>query len=144
VCWAGDSRAYVYRAGALIQLTRDHTAAAEAAADSDDPLVHLTPVDGITRAVGGDDEFELDYTSDQILEGDRFLLCSDGLYTALPEKGLLDCLQYATPEEASRALIDAARKADARDNITAVVVDIIAAQRAGLQQPGDLTPPLRA
>jgi serine/threonine protein phosphatase PrpC len=131
VFWAGDSRAYVYRAGALTRLTRDHTVAAEATAELDGPLLDLVAAgDEITRAVGGDDVLQLDTASDLIADGDRFLLCSDGLYSALSEAQMARCLQYDTPEEASRALVEAACEAGAPDNVTAVVVVV-----RGLEQP---------
>lgn len=125
VFWAGDSRAYQYRGGSLAQLTRDHTVAAETDAEQRVSLAALvTAGDEITRAVGGDDVLELDYASGLVAEQDRFLLCSDGLYNALGETQMLHHLQQNTPEEACRALIEAACSAGAPDNVTAVVVDI--------------------
>jgi type VI secretion system protein ImpM len=119
VSWAGDSRAYVWRDNVLLQLTRDHTVA-----DDGSPELISAPSGEITRAVGGHDELELDHLADLIAAGDRFLLCSDGLYAALDEPALTACLRQGSAQEASNALIDAARAAGARDNITAVVVDV--------------------
>lgn len=125
VFWAGDSRAYLYRGGVLRQLTRDHTVAAQASEVLASPLLQLLAAgDEITRAVGADEVFELDLASDLIAKGDCFLLCSDGLYSALGVSQMAHCLQHATPEEASRALVEAAREAGAPDNVTAVVVTI--------------------
>jgi type VI secretion system protein ImpM len=119
VSWAGDSRAYVYRAAALVQLTRDHSVVGE------EPTEGAPSVSGeITRAVGGHDELELEQVADGVAAGDRFLLCSDGLYVALEEAALIQCLQSGTAREAANALIDTARTAGARDNITAVVIDV--------------------
>jgi type VI secretion system protein ImpM len=119
VSWAGDSRAYIYRASSLVQLTRDHSVAGE------EPTEIGPIVSGeITRAVGGHEVLELENVANGVALGDRFLLCSDGLYVALDEAVLIECLQKATAQEAANALIEAARKADARDNITAVVVDV--------------------
>ncbi|HUI60568.1 MAG TPA: type VI secretion system-associated protein TagF [Steroidobacteraceae bacterium] len=78
----------------------------------------------ITRAVGGHDVLELDRIADLAAPGDRFLLCSDGLYGALSDSVMISCLQRSTPREASAALIEAAREAGARDNVTAVIVDV--------------------
>jgi len=78
----------------------------------------------ITRAVGGHDLLELDRMADLAAPGDRFLLCSDGLYRALDEAAIVRCLQMGTPQEASAALIEAAREAGARDNVTAVIIDV--------------------
>jgi type VI secretion system protein ImpM len=119
VSWAGDSRAYVYRAESLVQVTHDHRATDE------EPLDGAPAVAGeITRAVGGHDDLELDHVADLVAPGDRFLLCSDGLYAALDEAALVECLKRTTAREACNALIDAARTAGARDNITAVIVDV--------------------
>jgi protein phosphatase len=112
-----------------MRLTRDHTVAAEATADA--PLLDLVAAgDEITRAVGGDDVLQLDIASDLIADGDRFLLCSDGLYSALSEAQMARCLQYDAPEEACRALVEAACEAGAPDNVTAVVVVV-----RGSEQP---------
>jgi serine/threonine protein phosphatase PrpC len=120
VSWAGDSRAYIWRAGALTQVTHDHSPIAEVSSE-DAPAA--APGE-ITRAVGGHDELELDHVADLVVIGDRFLLCSDGLYTTLSEAALIEGLQKPSPADAGQALIDAARAAGARDNITAVVVDV--------------------
>jgi serine/threonine protein phosphatase PrpC len=80
----------------------------------------------ITRAVGGDVDLQLDQIADTAAAGDRFLLCSDGLYRALDETSIVACLAQGTAEEASQALIGAARDAEADDNVTAVIVDIYA------------------
>jgi type VI secretion system protein ImpM len=119
VSWAGDSRAYIWRAELLLQLTHDHSAASEPSLEG-----ILAPRGEITRAVGGHDELELEHVADLVAVGDRFLLCSDGLYVTLDEPALIECLRKPSAQEASDALIEAARKAGASDNITAVVVDV--------------------
>jgi type VI secretion system protein ImpM len=125
VFWAGDSRAYLYRAGSLARLTRDHTVASEVGAESGGSLAALVVAgDEITRAVGGDEVLELDHASGSIIDRDRFLLCSDGLYSALGEVQMALHLQRETPEEASRALIEAACSAGALDNVTAVIIEV--------------------
>jgi type VI secretion system protein ImpM len=122
VQWAGDSRAYRYREAALQRLTSDHSA--EAAGGE---LVALVvPARGeITRAIGGEDQLELDVTSDVLADGDRFLLCSDGLYDALDEGAIARCLEMGgSASEVSTRLIERACAAGARDNVTAVVIDV--------------------
>ncbi len=122
VCWAGDSRAYLRHEGALTQLTRDHSVAAEPAAEHS--ATASSAQGEITRAVGGDDVLELDRAAGTVDPGDRFLLCSDGLYRALDLSTLGRLLGEGTPAQASQALIQAACRAGARDNVTAVIVDI--------------------
>jgi serine/threonine protein phosphatase PrpC len=115
----------MYRSGALTQLTRDHTVASESGMVPGDSLAALVAAgDEITRAVGGDEVLELDYASGLIVDQDRFLLCSDGLYSALGEAQLAHHLQRDSPEEASRALVEAACSAGALDNVTAVVIEV--------------------
>jgi type VI secretion system protein ImpM len=123
ISWAGDSRAYLLRSAALTQLTRDHS-----------PEQHEVAPDGsaqppgasreITRAVGGDATLQLDTITDGLAAGDRFLLCSDGLYMALDPTALLAGLAEPSAEAAVRTLMAQALTAGARDNITAVIVDV--------------------
>ena len=119
VAWAGDSRAYRSRDGNLTPLTRDHSATFE----PDETAIRAPGNTEITRAVGVEEEFELDQVSDLVADGDRFLLCSDGLYDALDGASIADIIAQGTPDEASHALIEAARAAGARDNVTAVIVE---------------------
>jgi len=125
VCWAGDSRAYLYRQQTLSQLTRDHVdTPAAATPDEHSPASIVSASGEITRAVGGADWFELDHAVDTVMADDRFLLCSDGLYGALSQSAIIACLQLATAKEASDALIAQSCHAGTRDNVTAVVIDI--------------------
>ena len=122
--WAGDSRVYLLRDGALRRLTTDHTlvqtmvdAGRITAAEAEThPRANV-----ITRAVGAD-AAELDKVIGEVLPGDRFLLCTDGLTKELPETELAALL--AVPEDMSPAelLVEAVRARGARDNVTAVVV----------------------
>ncbi|MGH8138204.1 MAG: type VI secretion system-associated protein TagF [Steroidobacteraceae bacterium] len=100
------------------------TADAAAASGAGAPAGSMAASGEITRAVGGHDELQLDRIADRVAPGDRFLLCSDGLYRALDDSALIACLQQASADEASNALISAARAAGARDNVTAVIVDV--------------------
>jgi len=82
VVWVGDSRAYVYRRGGLFQLSVDHThvqdlvdegmITAEAAIDH--PMGHV-----LTRALGVEEDIQVDVVQDSFEVGDRFVICSDGL-----------------------------------------------------------------
>lgn len=124
--WAGDSRAYLLRRGALRQITRDHSLVQElleAGAIGPDEVTNHPRGNVITRAVGAElDAFALDKVSDRLLPGDRFLLCSDGLCKTLPDDelaSLLGQIDGAPPQ----ALIDAALAANVSDNVTAVTVE---------------------
>jgi protein phosphatase/serine/threonine-protein phosphatase Stp1 len=125
--WAGDSRAYLLRAGELRQITRDHSLVQEllesGAIDPDQALNHPRG-NVITRAVGAEvDELVLDKVSDRLLPGDRFLLCSDGLCKTLPEDELARLLA-PVDGSAPQALIDAALALQASDNVTALTVAV--------------------
>jgi len=120
--WAGDSRAYLLRAGQFTRLTRDHSLVQEMVERGDlaeheaDAHPHANV---ITRAVGGEGVLDLDKVSGRIAPGDLFLLCSDGLFKALPEAEVARRLRDGDTVE---ALIGAALAAGARDNVSAVSV----------------------
>lgn len=124
--WAGDSRAYLLRDGAMTQVTRDHSLVQEmveaGAIRAEDAESHPN-ANVITRAVGSADELDLDKVSDRLLPGDRFLLCSDGLCKTLPDS--LTATLLAIPDDPAERLIQAALEHRVRDNVTAVVVDVL-------------------
>ena len=124
--WAGDSRIYLYRAGRLTQLTRDHShleaARSRHVGDSDDTLIRPR-ANLITRGLGCDDTLELDEVTIELVDGDIFLLCSDGLSNEVSELSIEQALLTGICNLACDALLDMALERDARDNITAVVVD---------------------
>jgi protein phosphatase len=124
--WAGDSRIYLYRAGHLRQLTRDHShleAARSRHISSSDDTPIRPRANLITRGLGCDDTLELDQVTIELLDGDTFLLCSDGLSNEVSELSIEQALLPGICTLACDALIDIALQSDARDNITAVVVD---------------------
>jgi type VI secretion system protein ImpM len=131
VAWAGDSRAYLFRDSELVQLTVDHSLQNHPVIATDDVL-GPTPRDGvITRAVGAEQMLRLDQVSGKARAGDRFLLCSDGLYGALDLEAVIGALGIGETQKCTQALLDAALLAGASDNVTAVVVDVQAKDRAG-------------
>lgn len=131
VSHVGDSRAYLLREGRLSRLTEDHSLAAELARGG-----IITPEQAaahprrheLTRAVGTRDARAERKTFDA-REGDRFVLCSDGLYGAVGEAQMRAVLErQEEPEGAALGLLSAA--AGAPDDATAVVVDV-GPRRAG-------------
>jgi len=120
--WAGDSRAYRMRGGALERMTRDHSLVQElvdeGTLDAAEAEAH-PQANVITRAVGAHGALDLDKVSDALRSGDRFLLCSDGLFKALPEAEIARLLGEGAGAE---ALVQAAVAQGARDNVTAVTV----------------------
>lgn len=123
----GDSRIYRLREHVLMQLTRDHTVVGEmvdkglldpSAATVDENRGYLT------RALGGAGTVEPDVQSVEVLAGDRYLLCSDGLSTMI-DHGEIEGILNSTvdPQQAADELVAAANAAGGEDNITALVVD---------------------
>lgn len=126
--WAGDSRSYLLRDGMLQQITHDHSLVQElvdaGAIRPEDAEAHPQG-NVITRAVGADvDEFVLDKASDRTMSGDRFLLCSDGLYKSLREPEIASLLADDTGVPPTQAMISAALAMKASDNVTAVAVAV--------------------
>jgi serine/threonine protein phosphatase PrpC len=119
VLWAGDSRVYRWRHNRLIQLTTDHTWAAELNLQhAEEEADHA-----ITRAVGGEGTLALDVRRDKVLLGDRYLLCSDGLTRELSDAEIAIAMAGPDVQACARKLIDTTLKAGARDNVTVVVVE---------------------
>ena len=77
----------------------------------------------LTRAVGIREKLELDLGFAEVQPGDRFLLCSDGLYNPVEPEAIGPLLAKGSPEEACAHLVDAAMAGGGRDNITVIVVD---------------------
>jgi len=123
--WAGDSRIYLYRAGRLRQLTRDHSqleAVRSRHISRSDETLARPRANLITRALGAEDTLHIDRTIVELLDGDIFLLCTDGLSNEVSELSIKQALLPGNCSLACDALIDMALGREARDNITAVVV----------------------
>lgn len=131
--WAGDSRAYLYRRGALRRLTRDHSVVQEMIDNG-----ALTPerarghpkANVITRAVGAHETLDVDGEFGVLRAGDRFLLCSDGLSSIVSEREIAERMMRAPLEAAAESLIERALARGAPDNVTVVLVSAEAAQGA--------------
>jgi serine/threonine protein phosphatase PrpC len=123
--WVGDSRAYRYRNGELVQLTRDHTEVEEMVEQGlllrEDAENHPAS-NVVTRAVGAMDELIVDLIDYEILEGDIFLLCSDGLNKEVADSEIADMLsRQASMQETGQALIDLTLSRGSRDNVSVVL-----------------------
>jgi protein phosphatase len=130
VAWAGDSRAYLLRGERLRMLTHDHTVV-QAMVDRGE--LGLTEAEGhpeahiITRAVGAADEIEVDYAAVPLVAGDRLLLCSDGLPRCVYAQDIEAILVQPEPAETTcQALLRRALAEGAPDNVSVVVVDLVA------------------
>lgn len=126
IAHAGDSRAYLVRDGALEQLTSDHSVVGELVEkgliEREDAVKHPRR-NVLTRAVGLRDEVVPDLREALPFEdGDTILVCTDGLFSMVPEPDILAILRDEEPSEACRKLVDLAKKNGGEDNVTAVVV----------------------
>lgn len=130
----GDSRVYLLRDGALSQVTTDHSVVQELITAG-----RLSPEEAeghpysnvITRAVGVSEATPPDYRAFAVRDGDRFVVCSDGLTKELTDYGIQHFLgQNADPNTAVDAMMDAALENGGRDNVTIIVLDVRAAAAA--------------
>lgn len=121
---AGDSRLYQYRDGVLSRLTRDHSVA-EIVGANDESEIDVKFRGMIVRAVGTQDEVDLERNVVEVHSGDRFLLCSDGLTRMVSDARLSEILAGGRPAESTvEEFVEAARLGGGLDNITVVLVDV--------------------
>ena len=123
--WAGDSRAYRARGGAIVQLTRDHSLVQDLVeAGEIDPADAASHPNAniITRAVGANATLVLDGITDPVLAGDVFLLASDGLTRLMTDEELLAGLQSADLEAAGDRFIETCLERGAPDNVSFVIL----------------------
>jgi PPM family protein phosphatase len=127
IAHVGDSRIYLYRAGELRQLTRDHTLDQEVVARGVDVSedLHALFRNELTRALGIEGTAEPEINPVPVRQSDIFLLCTDGLYNALAADQIAAVLQSGTAQEICERLVREANQRDAVDNITALVVRVI-------------------
>jgi PPM family protein phosphatase len=123
----GDSRVYRLSPGGLEQVTTDHSEVQEllqaGLIDREQARVHPRR-NIITRAVGSDPVLRAEHWLLPVVAGDRFLICSDGLYGELPDDLILPLLAVGDAELAAGQLVAAANDAGGRDNVSVIVVDV--------------------
>lgn len=131
VAHIGDSRVYLLRDGVMNQITKDHTFV-QTLIDSgriteEEALRH--PRRNVLMRVLGDasDEPQFDVYPLDVLPGDRFLLCSDGLCGVVPNALIEENLKVTDLDEAAGLLIDEAKEYGAPDNVTVILVEVFEA-----------------
>ena len=129
IAHVGDSRAYLLLEGTLIRVTRDHSYVEELVdageITADEARVHPNR-SVITRALGSDPAMYADHFTLHIEEGDRLILCSDGLSSMIPDSDIENiATQSSTAQICVDNLVDAALAAGGHDNVTVVVVDLV-------------------
>ena len=135
----GDSRAYLFRKGQLQQLTRDHTVAqalADGGAINQQDVRKHTRRNVLTNYLGGHGgKVKADVRWLQLEDGDRIILCSDGLSDMVEDVGIAGCLvENPEPDAAAIALTQLALRNGGKDNITVVVA------RYAIPGPGETEP----
>jgi PPM family protein phosphatase len=125
----GDSRLYLLQEGEMAQVTEDHSLVAtlekQGRLTKAEAAVH--PQRNIlTRALGIDSRVMVDSWEIRPVVGDRYLLCSDGLFNEVDDSRIAATLRrLADPKEAASELVRLANEGGGRDNITVVIVDIV-------------------
>lgn len=124
----GDSRIYLSRDDQIAQITDDHTLIAAQIREgmiTEEEARFAPHRNVITRAVGSHEYVEVDTRVVETVPGDRFLLCTDGLHGYLESDD--ETLQYLLlpPSESPRKLIELANSRGGKDNITAIVVEVL-------------------
>lgn len=131
--WAGDSRIYLRRQGRLAMLTRDHSRLEEAGAGTLPAAGQAAPRplrQYLTRAVGAQDELLLDANRISLLDGDEFLLCSDGVNKTVSDEELAALPLDGSCEATVSGLLDLCLARKATDNVTAGLVRVSALTRS--------------
>jgi protein phosphatase len=115
--------------GTLVRITHDHSYVEELVDSgqitADEARTHPSR-SIITRALGSDPDMYADHFSLEVSDGDRVILCSDGLSSMIPDSDIeAVAVSSATPQQAADNLVGAALTAGGSDNVTALVVDIL-------------------
>ena len=134
IAHVGDSRVYLMRQGQVHQLSDDHSLVNELVRrgklnpEEIDSSPYRDYKNAVTRAVGVYESVEVDTLDFDVLPGDQFLLCSDGLHAYLNDKNISLILAKPDTKEVTKQFIDLANRGGGHDNITNVVVRVAAAE----------------
>jgi hypothetical protein len=130
IAHVGDSRIYLVRKQHAHQLTEDHSLMNELVRrgkikkEDIDNSPYKQYKNAVTRAVGVYESVEVDTFDFDVLPGDNFLVCSDGLYAYLEDAEAVGFLTHPGVNEIPKKLIDKANEGGGHDNITAIVVRV--------------------
>ena len=144
IAHVGDSRIYLLRAGQVIQLTEDHSLVNElirrgrVTKEGFDTSPYKAYKNAVTRAVGVYETVQGDTFDFEILPGDQFLLCSDGLHAYLNDARIVDSLKGDDVKALPKRFIDLANAGGGHDNITAIVVRVEGAPAAAEDRAAEL------
>jgi serine/threonine protein phosphatase PrpC len=125
--WAGDCRVYLFRDGTLKQLTRDHRVVQELvdAGAIDDMTARSHPRRNVvTRAVGIENDLQLDETDGDVRAGDVFVVASDGVTSICGDSELQTLCTHSEPECAVETIVERCIARGAPDNLSIIVVQV--------------------
>lgn len=135
VAEVGDSRAYLLRGGSICQVTRDQSYVqllVDAGVLTPEQAEASPQKNIILQVMGQKDDLKVEVGRIAIRQGDRFVLCSDGLSNSLRDEEILSIAAAPAPIDAAcAALVERANKAGGEDNITVILAEVV----------GDLPPP---
>lgn len=123
--WAGDSRIYRVRNNELKRITYDHSKVQDLVDEgllTEEEAERHPEANVITRAIGASRNLFIDLDMYDVKPGDRYMLCSDGLYKEVQEDEMVDLITKGSPEDACNALIDLTLERGSRDNVSVIVV----------------------
>lgn len=121
----GDSRAYLLRDGIMTQVTNDHSMVADMVRKgvlTEEQAACHPMRNYITRAVGTEDSVDMDLYIHDRRQGDRWLICSDGLYGMVSRNELCELMRTEDLEEAADQMMKAALEGGGKDNISLVLL----------------------
>jgi serine/threonine protein phosphatase PrpC len=123
----GDSRAYLWRAGKIVQITTDHNRVGELLEDNEiteEEALASNLKNKLTRSVGGELDVRVDVFTRQIQEGDRIFLCSDGITRYMTKEQMRQLLGVKDGGSIVQRAIAYAHKRGAADNISALIIQV--------------------
>lgn len=128
VAHVGDSRAYLFHANKMQQITTDHSLVTEQVKagmiEKGDARKHKLK-NIITRSVGYQEEVEIDVKKFEVHMGDKILLCSDGLSNMIDDREIQEVVNSTPAKEACKKLVDQANEKGGEDNITVLLLDVV-------------------
>ena len=125
IAQVGDSRAYLIRDGKMRQVTEDHSLVWDMVRRgvlTEEQAACHPMRNYITRAIGTEDTIEVDLFSEERKKGDRWLICSDGLYSQITKSALEEAAQTEDLETAADRLLQAALEGGGKDNISLILM----------------------
>lgn len=123
----GDSRAYRLRCGEIEQVSQDHSVVAEMVAQgviTEEQAMNHPYRNVITQAVGTSETLNPDIKTLDKRKGDKYILCSDGLYEYVSKKEMCELLMRYSPDDAAQIMIEKALENGGKDNVTVLIAEV--------------------